>query len=232
MTRPGLPEIVRGLPPEARRACLTFDDGPDPEFTPRVLDCLAPAGVKATFFLIGSAAARNPALVRRVLSEGHEVANHTWAHRHPLLAGTRGARDEVTAGSEALAEITGQRPRYFRPPYGHLRRSQIEAATELKETVVLWSLSGKDWGPFGRAPLIAKRLARAQAGDIILLHDARWRYNRPWETLRVLSAFLARAHQDKLELGLMHRISKPPRPRRAVAADFERWKLSCQDSEQ
>jgi peptidoglycan-N-acetylglucosamine deacetylase len=201
---------MRRLPRAAECACLTFDDGPDPNYTPQILDRLAAAGVRATFFLVGSAAVRHPALVRRIVTAGHEVANHTWNHRYPLLGGAAAAREEVTAGSDALAGITGQHPRYFRPPYGRLRRCQTEAAAELGQTVVLWSLSGKDWGPWGRAALISRRLARAQAGDIILLHDARWRYNRPWETLQVLPQFIARAHRNKLVLSWLDRISAPP----------------------
>ncbi len=184
--------ILRRLPDNLSRICLTFDDGPDPNYTPRVLDALAEADVRATFFVVGSAAVRDPQLVRRALAEGHEVANHTWSHAHPRLLPATQVQHEVAAANHAIADIVGKAPRYFRPPFGHMRRSMVDAAHTLGQAVVLWSLSGKDWGPMGRASMIARRVARARAGDIILLHDARWRYNRPWETLKVLPEALAR----------------------------------------
>jgi len=184
------PLIVRRLSNEVAQVCLTFDDGPDPNYTPAVLDILAAAGVKATFFVVGMSAVRWPALIRRMLTEGHEIANHTWSHTHPRLVRPALVRQEVVAATEALADITGQRPCYFRPPFGHLRASMLTAAQDQGQGIVLWSLSGKDWGPMGRAASIARRLGRARAGDIILLHDAKRKYNRPWETLRVLPDFL------------------------------------------
>ncbi|HEX2237625.1 MAG TPA: polysaccharide deacetylase family protein [Gammaproteobacteria bacterium] len=200
--------IVRRLSGDLRQILMTFDDGPDPEHTPQVLDILAAAQVRAIFFVVGTAARRHAALVRRILAEGHEIGNHTWSHHHPWLVRTSVACREVAQATDALADIVGRRPRYFRPPFGRLRRVMIDAAQELEQTVVLWSLSGRDWGPWGRAALIAKRLARAQPGDIILLHDARWHHNRPWEMLATLADFLAGlSGKDLLSAPLSY---KPP----------------------
>ncbi|MGH8501403.1 MAG: polysaccharide deacetylase family protein [Gammaproteobacteria bacterium] len=201
MQRPAPANIIRRLSTHTPRAYLTFDDGPHPQYTPRVLDVLAAAGARATFFMVGTAARRHAALTRRVRAAGHEIGNHTWSHPRPGLLRTADGRNEVEAGAQALADITGERPLYFRPPYGRLRRGMTEAAATQGETVVLWSLSGKDWGPLGRARWIATRLARAGSGDIVLLHDAPWRYNRPWEMLKVLSGFLSRLKHDGLTLG-------------------------------
>lgn len=209
MKRPASTEIVRRLPGDIRQAYLSFDDGPDPKYTPRVLDVLAAAGFSATFFVVGRAAVEYTALVRRMVAEGHEVANHTWSHKHPALVRPSVARREVAIATQALADIIGRQPRYFRPPFGRLRRPMTEAAQELAQTVVLWSLSGKDWGPLGRAALIKRRLARVQAGDIVLLHDARWRYNRPWETLSVLADFLAQIDRNGIKLGLLGSSDSP-----------------------
>jgi peptidoglycan/xylan/chitin deacetylase (PgdA/CDA1 family) len=195
--------IVRRLRGCSRQAYLTFDDGPHPDYTPRVLDILAAAGVRATFFVVGSTAVRHKQLIKRTVADGHETANHTWSHFHPRLLRTGRIYREVAESAHALADITGKHPRYFRPPFGHLRREMTQVAQEQGQTVVLWSLSGKDWGPFGRAALIARRLQRVQAGDIVLLHDARWRYNRPWETLNVLPGFLAQLAANGLKLGLL-----------------------------
>jgi len=199
--------VYRGLS-KAGYVFLTFDDGPDPRFTPMILDILAQASVYATFFLVGKDAIRFPSLVRRIAQEGHEVANHTWSHRHPWTISSRVARQEVSSASAALADILGQSPRYFRPPHGRLRRSMMEQARELGQTVIMWSLSGVDWGPWGRAVRIDRRLRFVQRGDIILLHDGQQRYNRPWETAKALTGFLLHLNDRNLNPCLLDRIHK------------------------
>lgn len=199
--------VYRG-PDEAGRVFLTFDDGPDPCFTPRILDILAQASAYATFFLVGEDATRFPSLVRRIAQEGHEVANHTWSHCHPWTISSRVARQEVSSASAALADILGHSPRYFRPPHGRPRRSMMDQARELGQTVVMWSLSAVDWGPWGGAVRIASRLRFVQGGDIILLHDGRRRYNRPWETAMALTGFLLHLHDRNLKPCLLDWIYK------------------------
>ena len=169
---------------------LTFDDGPDPRWTPRVLDVLAQACVPATFFVIGEAAARESALVRRIAAEGHAVGNHTRSHKHPWVMGSRAARGEVREGSRMIADVLGHAPRHFRAPHGRERDCMIDEASQCGQSLVRWDLSAIDWGPLGTAARIAKRLERTAADDIILMHDGRNRHNRPDELLRALPAFL------------------------------------------
>jgi len=195
-------------PDEAGHVFLTFDDGPDPRFTPLILDILAQASAYATFFLVGKDAIRFPSLVRRIAQEGHEVANHTWSHCHPWTISSRVARQEVSSASVALADILGRSPRHFRPPHGRLRRCMMDQARELGQTVVMWSLSAVDWGPWGGAVRIARRLRFVQRGDIILLHDGRRRYNKPWEIVRVLPGFLSYLHDRNLKPCLLDWIYK------------------------
>jgi peptidoglycan/xylan/chitin deacetylase (PgdA/CDA1 family) len=188
--RPEAP-CVRGSA-DGGRLYLTFDDGPDPTWTPAVLDALAAAQASATFFLIGRAARAHASLVRRVVAGGHEIGNHSYSHRHPWFVSARAARAEVRDGAAAIEDASGLRPRYFRPPHGRIRREMLDAANDSGERTVLWSLSAVDWGPLGRAARIAARLEQARAGDIVLMHDARNRHNRPGETLRVLPGWLAK----------------------------------------
>ena len=169
---------------------LTFDDGPDPKWTPRVLDILAEAAVPATFFLVGRLAVRHAALVRRLAAEGHEAGNHTWSHRHPWTVLPSTARKEVHDGATAIADITGRAPKLFRPPHGRLRQCMIDEAERGGQTVVLWNHSAVDWGPLGSAHGIAGRLSAAQAGDIILMHDGGRGINHPEELVKVLPEFL------------------------------------------
>jgi peptidoglycan-N-acetylglucosamine deacetylase len=177
--------------PSFGRVYLTFDDGPDVEWTPRVLDVLAAAQAHATFFVVGRAAQVAAALMRRIAADGHEVGNHTYSHRHPWTMGEAAARCEVRDGAAAIADALGCAPRYYRPPHGRMRRCMVDEARRGGQTVLLWSLSAIDWGPLGRAPGIAARLGKVAAGDIVLMHDGHRSRNRPDELLRVLPGFLA-----------------------------------------
>jgi peptidoglycan/xylan/chitin deacetylase (PgdA/CDA1 family) len=178
-----------------RQVFLTFDDGPDPEFTPRILDALAAADMHATLFVIGTQARRYPELVRRAASEGHVIANHSFSHRHPWWMSPRRARHEVRAGAEVLGDVLGRAPTHYRPPHGRLRPCIRDEARACGQRVVLWNLSATDWGPLGQAALIAQRLARIQVDDIVLMHDGRNRHNRPDELLKVLPSLLAQIRQ-------------------------------------
>lgn len=177
---------------------LTFDDGTDARWTPRILDILAQANIRATFFLVGRLAARYPALVRRLVAEGHEAGNHTWSHRHPWTLLASSARKEVRDGAAAIADLIGRAPKFFRPPHGRLRRCMIEEAERSGQTLVLWNRSAVDWGPLGSARGIARRLRAARAGDIVLMHDGGRGINRPEELVKALPEFLS--NLSRLEL--------------------------------
>ena len=173
---------------------LTFDDGPDPRWTPVVLDLLAAYGAHASFFLVGRAACASPALVRRIHAAGHAIGNHTWSHRHPWLLSTKAARCEVRDGAKAIADILGRQPRLYRPPHGRRRACMEEAAAALGQRTVMWTRSAVDWGPLARPSAIARRLAHVRDGDILLMHDAACGINRPDRLLAVLPDCLRRLH--------------------------------------
>ena len=194
------PPAVRSAS-DGGRIFLTFDDGPDPEWTPRVLDLLAANGARATFFVIGRAAQAHAAVVRQIAAAGHEIANHSWSHRHPWSMSARAARGEVRAGAAAIADLMGRAPKHFRPPHGRLRRCMIDEAEENGQQVALWSLSAVDWGPLGYASGIAARLGKAKAGDIVLMHDGGRGINRPKELVPVLPGFLAALARRRLVAG-------------------------------
>lgn len=183
---------------ECETVQLTFDDGPDTDWTPRVLDLLAAARVRATFFVVGRLARTAPALLRRAVDEGHAIGNHSWSHRHPWLVSSSVARREVRDGAAAISDILGRPPAYYRPPHGRLRRCAVEEARDSGQAVLLWSISAVDWGPLGTAPGIARRLHKARAGDVVLMHDGGWGINRPEQLCRVLPAFLDRLRQRNL----------------------------------
>ena len=159
--------------------CLTFDDGPDPVYTPAILDLLAMHKIRASFFVLGEAAERFPRLVERMLSEGHTVGNHTYCHRHPWMISPGRSRYEVARVSEAIQKITGHPPRWFRPPHGRLRRAMLKQVQAENMTTVLWSHSIIDWGPMGTETGVAQRLHDIKFGDIVLMHDGQRQHNHP-----------------------------------------------------
>lgn len=191
------------------RVFLTFDDGPDPQWTPRILDTLAAAGVRATFFIIGLQALRHPALVRRIDEEGHATGNHTFSHRHPWLLSSDEARKEVQVGAKALEDILGRSPRFYRAPHGRHRVCMDEEARLGGAEIVDWNLSAIDWGPLGNARGIATRLSRVRDGDIVLMHDGRNRHNRPDELLSTLPAFLQELRRRALRAETLDGLHTP-----------------------
>ena len=189
--------------PAQNRVFLTFDDGPDDDWTPRILDHLAEASAPATFFVIGFRARAAAGLLRRTVAEGHEIGNHTWSHRYPLAMSARRARDEVADGAKALADVLGKPARYFRPPHGRVRECMIDEAAAQGQELVLWSLSAMDWGPWGNSRAIARRLRQAAAGDIVLMHDGNRGINRTAELAASLPGFLAGLDQRGLRPSLL-----------------------------
>jgi peptidoglycan/xylan/chitin deacetylase (PgdA/CDA1 family) len=157
-----------------RAVALTFDDGPSPQFTPRVLAALTRLRVRATFFVIGYLAEANPDLVRRELSLGMTVGNHSYNHPQvPPFAQLppRLLADEIALGGQVLSKL-GARPRLFRPPGGSSSPALVRAAAALGQRVVLWSVDPADWSPGSSAKEITKRvLSAVRPGSIVILHD-------------------------------------------------------------
>ena len=157
----------------ADHVAVTFDDGPDPAWTPAFLDALATWRVRATFFMLGSMAAREPGLAAEVAAAGHEVAVHGWAHRYTVLRGPGAVADDLARARDALAEATGAQPRFYRPPYGVLSTGALAAARRLRLTPVLWTCWGREWTPGATPRTVCAALTRDLAGGAtVLLHDS------------------------------------------------------------
>jgi peptidoglycan/xylan/chitin deacetylase (PgdA/CDA1 family) len=152
---------------------LTFDDGPDPASTPAFLDLLAARHLHATFFMLGSMVAKAPQLAGEIAAAGHEIAVHGWDHRYTVLRSPWDVSGDLARARDAVSEATGQRPRFFRPPYGVLSSGAVLAARRLGLTPVLWSCWGKEWAPGATAGgVFATVVADLSGGGTILLHDS------------------------------------------------------------
>lgn len=155
-----------------REIAITIDDGPDPEVTPRVLALLGAYGVRATFFCVGEQVERHPDLAREIVRLGHAVENHSQHHRHTFsLMGPRGIEREIVAAQQAIVEITGQRPRFFRAPAG-LRNPFLDPVlSRLGLRLATWTHRGFDTVT-GDCEQVYRRLSHSlEPGDILLLHD-------------------------------------------------------------
>jgi peptidoglycan-N-acetylglucosamine deacetylase len=155
---------------------LTFDDGPNPRETPRLLDLLDAYDAKATFFLIGRWALREPALVREIAARGHALGNHTYSHPTMPLHGAGAIRSELARCRDAVeragvrfSEVGGRMP--MLPPYGRRRPATLRVLAEEGYVPVTWSVTGYDWRRWEPAGRIARRCVHARDGDLILLHD-------------------------------------------------------------
>lgn len=155
-------------PVEAPKIALTFDDGPSTAWTPALLDGLKERGVKATFFLIGENADKNPEIVKRMAEEGHLIGNHTYHHVELTKVSENEARLELADTSAVIARITGKEPEYMRPPFGAWQRKLEQ---EIQMLPVLWTIDPLDWTTENQDEIVNKVVTEAEENDIILLHD-------------------------------------------------------------
>lgn len=154
-----------------RAVALTFDDGPNPVTTPRVLDALASHDVRATFFLLGRHVERWPALARRIADEGHTLGNHGWHHRRLHRASPAFVRRDLSMGHAAIAAATGAAPRLFRAPHGFRAPWVSAIASSLGERTVGWTLGVWDTEQPGAEAIVRRTIDGVRPRTIVLLHD-------------------------------------------------------------
>lgn len=167
----GVRRVFWSVPTTEQVAALTFDDGPDPEFTPRVLAALAEHRIKATFNIMGWNADQHRDLLAEVVAAGHEIGNHTWSHRDHAITDDDAIRDEMRRGTEVIEELTGTKLRWFRPPRGEVTGLSMKIAAELGQDVLVWSLSGSVDDPSTSDKVKSWVIPNVQAGAIISFHD-------------------------------------------------------------
>lgn len=170
--KPWLAEIVYRVPTDQRVVALTFDDGPHPKFTPRILDILDKYDIKATFFMVGKEVARYPDVVKDVVRRGHAIGNHTYTHPHNIELDTRGqVVRELSKCEDAIERTAGIRPHLFRPPRGLVDGTVFSVANDEGYRVILWTVSA-DHHDAPTPRLMAKRvLQHIKPGGVILAHD-------------------------------------------------------------
>ena len=169
---------------------LTFDDGPDPAYTGKLLDLLDSYGIKAAFFTVGSFTSANPELIRRMKDGGHTVGLHSYSHRSAYLMSAAQTRRDLSMSAAAVMRL-GINPRFYRPPWGHTTPALQQAASNLGIMPVFWSVMAQDWQADLDSDEIASRLlCRTVPGSIICLHDGRGKNCAPGRTIAALEKVL------------------------------------------
>lgn len=177
------------------RAVVTFDDGPDVDATPAVLDALEAAGAHATFFVLATQMLRWPELVAEIRDRGHEIGLHGYDHQRQDRISVDRSRDDVVRGFEAIERVTGERCRWYRPPFGRMSAGSAVACQELGLTPVYWSAWGLDWEDVAAERIADVASSQLHEGGILLLHDSARYGRRPsaMATARALPAISAHA---------------------------------------
>ena len=194
-TRPCLAAqgACRSVRNDEMKIALTFDDGPHPTLTPRILDILEKYNVKATFFMVGVNVENYPDAARAVLEAGHEIGNHTYSHRILSHLSHEEIDSEIEGCEDLLESLCQRRPHLFRPPQGALS-SLVEADADQNDySLILWSLDTRDWEDKNADHIIQRVLSSVKSGDIILMHDYIGHNSRTPEALeRLLPKLLSR----------------------------------------
>ncbi|MCL6457515.1 MAG: polysaccharide deacetylase family protein, partial [Gorillibacterium sp.] len=156
--------------PNKHEVALTFDDAPDPNFTPQILDVLKEQGVSATFFIMGERAAKYPELVRRIVREGHAIGNHTYSHPDLTRITDDSFHKQVLSTQEVLYPLIGYKPFLFRPPYGTIYDRHLKWLVEQQLVTVNWNADSKDWKSIPSKQVYANIMKNIMPGAIILQH--------------------------------------------------------------
>jgi len=167
---PGL-VFLHGAPGK-KLVALTFDDGPDNFYTPRILDILKSKNVKATFFVVGERAKANPSIMNRIVYEGHFVGNHTWDHPYLPKLNIDEVKSQVQSTEDEIAKYTSYQTAMFRPPYGVISSEIASALSDLNYKIIEWSSDSLDWKGYKKEQVESNILSNAKAGAIILQHCA------------------------------------------------------------
>lgn len=185
-------KVVWKVETDEKVIALTFDDGPNPVYTPQILDLLQQYDAKATFFVLGKRVELYPTIVIREINEGHEIANHTFDHDYIKSVDAEQLKNEIEQTQQVIFDLTEQRPRVFRPPGGFYNDAMIALAHRSNLTVVMWSWyqDTQDWRKPGVDHIVRTVLDNLHNGDIVLFHDMEGDCSQTVEALRRLLPIL------------------------------------------
>ena len=179
-------QIVYRINTEEKIVALTVDDGPDPRFTPKLLDILKENNVQASFFVVGSQLEKYPDIGRRLVEEGNEVGNHTYSHPKLPDEDTNQIINEIVQGAEVIQKVLDTKPKYFRAPKGLFNNDVLRVANEQGEMVIMWSITLEHHTSPTPHDMAMRIIDKISPGGIILMHDGRLDRTRSIEALPIL----------------------------------------------
>lgn len=211
-------EIILSGPTDRKEVALTFDDGPDNVWTPRILAVLSQYDIKATFMCVGQRVQENPRFLRQIIREGHIVGNHSWDHPNFTKVPLSEVRQQIELTSTEIQRVAGVRPHFFRPPYGALNNEVIREIISMNYKIVFWDVDSLDWAGLTGPQTAANVLAHTRPGSIILMHFAGGRGASLEDTLQSLPYIILTLREEGYtfktvsELLNMPPYLQPPRP--------------------
>jgi peptidoglycan/xylan/chitin deacetylase (PgdA/CDA1 family) len=164
-----------GLAPGSPALALTYDDGPNDPWTPRLLELLERHSVKATFFVLGRFVVQKPEIARAIVHAGHEVGIHTWDHPNLIFATPSATRSQIERTQSIIFDTTGYHCTLMRPPFGARTPLTVRAIRSLGLTPVMWNVTCYDWKSISAKKIVAHAERQMRGGDVILLHDGGYR---------------------------------------------------------
>ena len=168
----GWPQIIFGFRTKDKSICLTFDDGPHPVFTPKILEMLSKYNVKVTFFISGNKIQSYQNIVERTINEGHDVGNHGFSHRNFIFKSSKFIRSEISRTDELLRSCGANGEITFRTPYGRMSIKTLFILSKLKKKIIMWNVPTKDFKATNSNMIVKKILKKIKPGGIIVVHDA------------------------------------------------------------
>ncbi len=201
--------VITDVKTKQKVVSLTFDDGPDPKNTPAVLDVLKKHHTAATFFLVGSRAETNPALVKRMASEGHEIGNHSMSHADYNGKNIEFIRNDIKQCNDVIYKICKQRPELYRPPGGYLSYDLVALTQKEKLKIAYWTYQqdSKDWKSGTKSSQIASHIVKnIKPGQIIILHDGSSNGMESAKALDILIPELKRQEYKFVTMGQLIRM--------------------------
>lgn len=197
---PSPPAHQAEAPDDRKLIALTFDDGPDGNYTPRVLDILKEHGVHGTFFLVGPQVDRYPDTAKRILDEGHSIGNHTWSHQDVTKLTVKEVSEQIDKTQQAIADVTDFTPVLMRAPYGAISDTLIDALHGRGMSHVYWTIDTRDWAGTSVAEMQKNVLKHATPGAIVLMHSFGGRKNALEHTLALLPLIIDELSAQGYEL--------------------------------
>jgi len=184
-------KVINNVKTDHPMAALTFDDGPDDKYTPRILDILKKEDVKGTFFVVGQQAKQHPQMMKRIVEEGHVVGNHSWDHPDLAKAATDKIQSEIMSTDDEIKQLTGAVPTLFRAPYGAVSPQLALEAAESGHELIGWSVDTLDWDGKSVAQILTNVKKEVRPGSIILQHFAGGKKGNLNNTVEALPQIIA-----------------------------------------